>query len=194
MAELDPQPVDAFNMLSLDPGTETLGHAIIQVHCESLEIVNAEAWTVHASKLPYLSEWNASLYHDRFARIQALKQSLLKTLEIYNPSIVACESPFYNPRRPNAFEALLDVLFAIRETVFQWNPNISIAFITPSLAKKSIGVSGQSGDKDLVIKTILAHEKFKYLQLDGIDQHSADAMAVGYCRYTQIQKPPQSPT
>ena len=187
MAELDPQPLDAFNMLSLDPGTETLGHAIIQVHAETQEIVNAEAWTVHASKLPYLSEWNTSLYHERFARIQALKESLRQTLEVYNPSIVACESPFYNPRRPNAFEALLDVLFAIRDTVFQWNPNVCIAFVTPSLAKKSIGVSGQSSDKDLVIKTILAHDKFKDLGLGNIDQHSADAMAVGYYRYTQLK-------
>jgi Holliday junction resolvasome RuvABC endonuclease subunit len=189
MTDLDPRPDNAYNILSLDPGTETLGHGLIQVDCADGKIIGAEAWTVRASKLPMLLDWHASLYQERFARIQALKKSLRQTLDTYEPQIVACETPFFNRLRPNAFEALLEVLSAIKDTVYEWNPFLQIAFVTPSAAKKNLNVSGKSGDKDLVINAILSHEIFGKMKLQGIDEHSADALAIGYYRYCHKPEP-----
>lgn len=189
MIDLDPRPDNAYNILSLDPGTETLGHGLIQVDCANGKIIGAEAWTVRASKLPMLLDWHASLYQERFARIQALKKSLRQTLDTYEPQIVACETPFFNRLRPNAFEALLEVLSAIKDTVYEWNPFLQIAFVTPSAAKKNLNVSGKSGDKDLVINAILSHEIFGKMKLQGIDEHSADALAIGYYRYCHKPEP-----
>lgn len=187
MKDFDPRPDFAFNILALDPGSETLGYGLLQVHAETFEIVNADAWTIYGSKLPNINDWNVSLYHERFARIQAHKENLLKTLEIYDPLYIACESPFYNPRRPGAYGVLMEVLCAVKDTVYTWNKRREVYLVDPATAKKGLGVSGKSGDKDLVKNAIANLPCLKGLEMDGLDEHSSDALAVGYYRYNQLK-------
>lgn len=177
------QEQSIFRILSIDPGSETIGYSVMDIDNHSKKILHITAWTITGSKLVTLSELAAINHGARFARIRAHSQMLIKILAQYEPSYVAIETPYYNPRRPGAFEVLVEVLAMIRNTIFDWNPWITIELTDPATIKKKIGVSGKSGDKQAVrnaLSDILTVGSFITPELD---EHAVDAIAVGFCFY-----------
>ena len=177
-----PDDRDTFTILGVDPGSETVGYAIIEVGIKSLDIVNATAFTVTGSKLPQLCYTDTELYHDRYARIQAHRDAFKRILETLDPLAKVCESPFFNPRRPSAFGVLMEVVAAIQETVRLWDNWKSVKFVDPPTAKKSFGAAGNAGKPDMAI----AYQKLSQLHFPGtmnLDEHSIDALAIAYNQY-----------
>lgn len=179
--------VDTFKILSLDPGTTFTGYGLIEAKIDSLEMVAAKAWTVDASKHIDTEAWNSCLYGERFARVKKHGVIFRYFLKKYNPLIVVCESPFYNPRRPNAYGALLEIVLTVREVLYNWDKWMDLYQIDPATAKKSIGVAGNSGDKSLVKKKLLELKEFKDIGLEDFDEHSADALLIAKCQLDKLK-------
>ena len=87
---------DTFKILSIDPGTQTLGYAILEVDIQTLKVVNCFAWTVDSTRLELYSEETAATFSEKFARIIAHKVNFNNVLEYYQPLVVVSETPFFS--------------------------------------------------------------------------------------------------
>lgn len=127
----------------------------------------------------------ANLHGERFARIECLCRELLFCLYQDQPNFIVCESPFYNPRMPSAYGVLMEVLSAIKNTVYHYHPLMVMEMIDPSSAKNAVGASG-GAKKELMQKAVLEMPGLNYVGLiaqNQLDEHSIDAIAVAMSRY-----------
>jgi Holliday junction resolvasome RuvABC endonuclease subunit len=171
-------------ILGIDPGTETLGAASIEYNVLTGEIHGAEAKTFKGSKL-ISSDWVEEYHGSRFARIQAHSSNLARILGIIEPSDVAVESPFFSHLRPQAYGALTEIVYAIKLTVFSYDPTLPFVLIDPPSVKNSVGAKGNA-DKDAVREKVLAILSARYsgrISIDRLDEHSIDSLAVAYACY-----------
>lgn len=169
-------------IVGIDPGTETLGVAIIHFNVEDFSIVRCEAATYKGSAL-LRNEWTRELFGDRYSRIEAHRFNLYKILVEEQPLIVGCESPFISRRFPQAGLALTEVVCAIRASLRLYDLFKPLYSVTPPEAKKAVGAKVNK-DKREVAKSILkikALTSTAVLPLTTLDEHSIDALAVAYC-------------
>ncbi len=169
-------------IVGIDPGTETLGIAIIHFNVEDFSIVQCEAATYKGSDLPS-NDWTRAVYGDRYRRIEAHRNYIYHMLVEEQPLIVGCESPFITRRFPQAGLALTEVVCAIRAAVRLYDLWKPLYHVTPPEAKKAVGAK-VSKDKNEVSKSILKIKGLTstaVIPLNLLDEHSIDALAVAYC-------------
>lgn len=177
-------------VIGIDPGSETLGLAIIEFDVATLKIVNTQARTFVGTKMVDLDNWNGIIHGDRLGRIQAHKRNLLSVFRNVNPIQVCCESPFYSQRRPSAFGVLMEVLTAIRDAVLEYDSWKILFVIDPPTVKKAVGASGNA-KKEVVREKVIELKELNYLgdtPIEDLDEHSIDAIAVAYCRFKMFTK------
>lgn len=179
---------DTCFIFSIDPGTINMGFSLIQVDFREMKLVDAMAWTMDASKLLKADDWNAERYGDRYARIKILAGLFENVLREFKPVAVCSEAAFYNPRRPNAYEALLEVIFIVRETLNDWDPWKTLKTIEASVAKKTFGVKGNSKDKGDVKRQLATLPQLGHLDFDKIDEHACDALLIGMACLERFKK------
>lgn len=175
-------------VVGIDPGSESLGLAIISFDIETLQIVSTQARTFVASKMFKDDTWLAQIHGQRVCRIKHLQETLIEIFNSVDPLFIACESPFYNPRRPNAYGVLVEVLDAIRNAVMEHDSWKSLYLIDPPTVKKSVGAPGNA-DKIKMYEIICSMDNLNPLNdldLSSLDEHSIDAIAVAYCKYKTI--------
>lgn len=177
-----------FNLIGIDPGSDKLGIANLKVDLDSLEIIESTATTIIASKLVSDQSFLAQIHSYRTARIYKLKEELLKYFNKLQPSIISCESPFFNPRRPGAFQPLVEVLAMIKDAVIEYDIWQPLFLIDPSSIKNSVKASGNA-DKDKMKLAVIA---LGDIHFDGdvskLDEHSIDALAVAYCKLKYLKQ------
>lgn len=179
------------NIIGIDPGSETIGVSIIELNTVSLDIISVDAFTFIGSKLP-MSIIDCLSGGDRHAKLHAHTNNFKYIFGKYEPIAVCSESPFYNPRMPNAFGSLTEVIVSIRQALYEHDPWQVVQLIDPSSVKKSIGAKGNA-DKLIMRQTLGAHSVLNpslVKKIDSYDEHSIDAIAVGYSyylKYTQAQ-------
>lgn len=177
-------------LVSIDPGTDTLGVSVLEIDFKTGKIDIIEAKTFGAGKLLRLNEKlkeEALLRGDRFSRLKLHEENLHSFLQAFQPTFVASEAPFMGLRRANAYEALLECLVAIRNAAYRYDDSIFVDMVSPTSAKKSVGVSGRGKTKDDVARGVAAAIKdkkrnIKYsstVPLNNLDEHSIDSIAVG---------------
>ncbi len=183
---------DTCFIFSIDPGTVNMGFSLIQVNFQTMAVVDAKAWTIDAAKLLKADDWNAQRYGDRYARIKILAKLFENILRQFKPVAVCSEAAFYNPRRPNAYEALLEVIFIVRETLDLWDPWKTLITIEASVAKKTFGVKGNSKDKGDVKRELMKLPQLAHLDFDQIDEHACDSLLIGLSCFERFKRGPSS--
>lgn len=174
-------------LVSLDPGTESLGVARFYVELPSLKIVSCAAQTFKGSKLNF-SDWVVENHSAQFARIKAHQENLLSYLKAYTPFMVVSEAPFFSRKFPMAFAALVRLVSAIDQAVYQYDKALKLHTIDPPTVKLAVGAPGNAGK----LQMHLAVMDLKDLNYDGdipigiLDEHAIDALAVGYCKIKQL--------
>ena len=179
------------NIFSIDPGTSHMGVAVITVDIETCTIVNSNAMTLNGDKLSRELLWLKDNMGDRFSRIFAIENQLVELLNYYQPLIIASESPFINQRFPAAGIALTEVLCAIRSALFRHDIWKTLKIVSPSEVKNSAGVKGNCDKKTMYARLMLLAPEFKYngnVPINLLDEHSVDALFVGYYEYKQLEK------
>lgn len=176
-----------FRILAIDPGTTTLGIAIVDYnHVDDTYLVE-HATTIPIGKLFAECVSLIETQSEKAAKLRTVQTSVLNMLMAWNPSAVVSEGP-YMGSFPSAYAALVECVSNIRFAVEQFNPFYKLAVFDPASVKKSVGVSGKSGDKELVRKALARMPNLLWvsdLTLNSLDEHSVDAIAVAIA-YTRI--------
>lgn len=182
---------ETFKVVSIDPGTDNLGFAVMDVTYDNYIIKKTVAKTITASKHVNEESWISQVHGYRMARIQKLKSILIQNFNSIEPAFIVCESPFFNPRMPGAFQPLAEILFAIKEAVLKHNSWLPLYLIDPSTIKKSVNAPGNA-DKVVMKKSVSSLTDINYdgeIKIEDLDEHSIDAIAVGYCHVKNLRNP-----
>jgi len=177
------------NIISIDPGTETLGLCIMSVDVDTLEITSTQCRTYTGSKLPSVL-FQEDNYNARYYRIKSHCDNLKKILLEVNPLFIVCESPFYNSRRPNAFEALTQVTTNLLNTCYEYNCKMPFFYIDPPTAKIAVGAKGNAKKEDMLaaVKNLTDLNYTGEISLKDLDEHSIDSIAIGYSKIVEWRK------
>lgn len=181
---------ETFKVISIDPGTDNLGFAVLDVTYDDFKIIKTVSKTITASKLVTEESWISQVHGYRMARIQKLKEVLINNFNNIEPAFIVCESPFFNPRMPGAFQPLAEILFAIKEAVLEHNWWLPLYLIDPSTIKKSVKAPGNA-DKTVMKKCVDELTDINYegdVLIKDLDEHSIDAIAVGYCHVRNLRE------
>ncbi len=171
--------------LSIDPGTSMLGTAINAINMNNQwEILHACTTNIElVVRHTYPSE-QIMVHGERFFKNMACGRVVEKFADDWWVNDVVSESP-YMGRFPQAFAALTECMHSMRNAMYSQNPNRVFHTIDPSTIKKSVGVSGKSGDKELMRKAV-QNIAGSMVNVDWLDEHAIDSIAVGYSWYRSV--------
>ena len=170
------------SIVGIDPGTETLGLATLWFNPLDMKIDSIVVETVIGSKHHYY-DWVQECHSERHNKLLGHTRHLRAHFDSVLPLAIACESPFYNRLRPNAFEALLGTLSAIRQATIEHSLWRSLDTVDPPTVKKAIGAPGNA-DKIAVKAAFEKHEISNLISNpQALTEHAIDAVCVAYWRY-----------
>jgi Holliday junction resolvasome RuvABC endonuclease subunit len=175
-----PEIFRSFNFLGVDPGSMECGVSIYNIR--DYKIASVEALTLVTDKVCLRPSLSDEYHSDRQLRLEKLCLAFRQILETHMPVLVACESPFFNPSRPGAFGSLTEVMTLLRMTTIGFSPVVRFVVFAPQEVKQTFKRSGQKGK--IVMKEALAENQDLMSKLivpfELLDEHSVDAIAVGY--------------
>jgi Holliday junction resolvasome RuvABC endonuclease subunit len=173
-----------YRIVGIDPGTDTVGFAVIDLNLLSGKMDIGDVKTLVGSERLKYYRRRREIHGDRFVRLQLLKESLIDGFMDLQPHAVICESPYFNPRRPGAFYALVEAVNMVQHAVYAYCPDMVLNMIDPAKTKANLGVSGKSGDKEAIgpalARAPYLHGSPRFAALPVWDEHSRDALAIAY--------------
>ena len=178
-------------IVGIDPGSTTLGFSILEYDLHSFEIVRTYARTFNAGKMK-LSELDIANHSERYARIYELMDTLYDAFVEMEPTFVISESPFMAMRRPQAYGALVEVVFAIRSALRKYDPTMNLDLIDPPRAKNAVGAAGNAKKEQVhdalkkLLPTLHFDESLSSESFDELDEHSVDGLAIAYSRWKKL--------
>lgn len=180
------QPILAdsiYRILAIDPGTNALGVAVLDVDIDTHIVTVKHATTIDVSKLCQHYPQLIAIHGERVSKLHAVEVSLYRLFRAWRPDEIVSESP-YMGRFPQAFAALIECISSIRRAIMEYNRALPFPTIDPASVKKSVGVSGKNGDKEAMKTAIQIQSDLVFeLNVDDLDEHAIDAIAVGYAFY-----------
>lgn len=189
MLKLPSTPQTTATIIGIDPGTETLGFSELDFDLRTFEIVKWDPITFYGSKLLKSSDWVETIHGARMRRLQAHGKNLVKLFEQLEPYVIACEAPFINMKRPQAYGALTEIVYQIRLSVMAHNAWKELYLIDPSSVKNSVGAKGNA-DKDAIKARIIATPELSRVctrPIESLDEHELDSGAVAYAAYKNLK-------
>lgn len=176
-------------MLSLDPGSRTLGLAIVECNVNSGKLKALFSRTLDTSNGLRHHSFMEEVQGSRFIRLKIIKNFLDTHLREFQPDLVVMESPF-GGSNVQAFKILVDVMAQIEKATEEYGRNIALLKVDPPTVKKIHGVKGNSSDKTLMYEAV---SKLPNLTLsDGMafasmTEHEIDAIAVAsWCAQVHV--------
>jgi len=181
----DQRPVQPFRVVSIDPGTETMGVSLLELHPITLEQRFVEAFTMRGSVLNYY--WG-NVLHDgdgRDSRLIALENQLVTYFQYAQPHMVVYEDNYLGAS-PQSFKALIEACMCIKHAVWKYNPYLTSYSVKPNQAKSTVNAIARKGmsqeeRKGLVRQGLMTYQPLRVppLILAGLDEHAIDAIAIG---------------
>lgn len=156
---------DTYRLLGVDPGTNLLGYAIVEVEQKKLRLL--DMGVIYLKKM---QEHQDKLQHI-FERLQSI-------IEIYNPREMAIEAPFYgkNPQSMLKLGRAQGVAIAAAIT-----KGVRITEYSPKKIKQSVTGNGNAA-KEQVAAMLSNILEFK---LDNHYLDATDALATAVCHFYQ---------
>lgn len=171
-------------LMAIDPGSSCLGVAIYKLNFHTREIIESSAFTLHAKESFHYSRYLGETFGDKYTRLMALENELRELFQYYNPSIVMCESPFFNSFTPNAYAILTELVNLIQNTLRNYNNHIPFFKVDPPTAKKAVGAKGNAKKEEMTVAIDKIKHQLKLINpVNELDEHSIDALAIGYFGY-----------
>lgn len=184
----------------IDPGTTTLGLSFLDLYLTNGRCVIAYSKTVDGGKLGKDYRLEAETHGDRFSRLTAMEDFLFVIFETMQPHAFCTESPFLR-KFPATFAALTECVSHCRRAVHRYDRHMPMDLVDPPTAKKDVGMMIKKGStKDDVKAAILrlvesklpnglpALEVAPDVNLDELDEHEIDSIAVAYHLVQQLRK------
>jgi crossover junction endodeoxyribonuclease RuvC len=155
----------SYRLLGIDPGTNILGYAVIEVTGKKLRPLD-----IGVIKMSHLKEHQLKL-KKIFERIQAI-------IEIYTPREMAIEAPFYAKNVQSMLKLGRAQGVAIASAMTK---GVEVTEYSPKKIKQSVTGNGNASKEQVaaMLKTILDFE------LEGHYLDATDALATAVCHYYQ---------
>lgn len=185
-----PDGMVKFRINAIDPGTDTMGLAVMDVDLRSGVLELVSAYTTSGLKMARRAPESYTVHGGRWSKLFMHEQHVLNWLRTYQPNALICESPFLG-RFPQAFESLVECKAAIRNALTQYDIFMPLETVDPPSAKSAVGAQVRKGSKDNVKSSILKLKDIINLTgipLERMDEHTIDAIAVGYYKVSLIRK------
>lgn len=187
MLEL-PEGDSIYRLTSIDPGTTTMGIALFEIDLKERYATVGSAFTYNASYALENYPGLAECHGDRNARLFAQRDFLRGLFYQFQPHGVISEAPFMG-RFPQAYAALVECVQIIRSAVIEYDPLMPLQTVDPPTAKNAVGVKARGSQKEEVAEAVCRLPGIHFM--DGVspydfDEHTADAVAVGYYRIKQL--------
>ena len=174
-------------ILSFDPGLSYSGWAYTDADNGIFSVEQCGLLTPNKTVDHKEHRDEVELYGRRIITLALLRVMVRDLINRFHPDIVVSEDAFFNPRRPGAYEALiqwiLTVSFILRDE-FQ----LPLYRIPPKLVKKYISGMG-TADKEGVKKAVAEHKDIRLspdINIDNLLEHEGDAIAIGYTRWRML--------
>ena len=170
--------------LAIDPGSTKAGIAKFTINNNTDSIIDIEAGTLNLDSDLHDTMLSSEMHGDKIVRLMKLEYRMLELLNNIHPDAIVCESAFYNPRTPNAYASLTEVIFLLKRATINYNPNIKFSTLSPKTVKEAIGSmkltdKGKDPIKEAIIKIPEVYNLI-YKYINNLDNHAIDAIAIGY--------------
>ena len=187
MAFYIPEHQHQARIMGIDPGLNNTGVALIDINSYTGNILSVQAFTLVNDALPDYTGLEPNWVGERVWKLHKLRTHLSMLFHNEQPKAVGCESPFYNRFMPMAYGALLQVTSMIHNSVIETRPHTYFEMLEPLLVKKTVGSGATKGklDMKLCLSQIPAIMSVLQNPLESLDEHSVDAIAVGYTLLTR---------
>lgn len=177
-------------VLSIDPSTMRMGVSVLDVN-----LINPECFklrwveTIHGEKLEHFSSVNYSDDGAVQSRIYGLSQSYMQLLHFFGPTVAVCEDNFLGAS-PDTFKRLIEAVSLLRIATEQYGNGLFMVNVPPRVAKETVGANFRGTTKDDVTKGIKTYPRIDLNghNLDVLDEHSIDAIAIGLTVCERIAK------
>lgn len=175
-------------LLSIDPGTQNVGICISDIS-DRMIVRHAATFNVKNRLKNVVGEETIREYGKKRVIRSLISQFILEQIKFWQPSAVISEVPYLNESL-NSFLSLYDCNQATKEAIFQYSKTMQFIGIDPASAKKSLGIPGNSGDKELVYNqvTTAPHIDLSEIYPDQLDEHAIDAILIGNAYYQHYLK------
>lgn len=168
-----------FRIMAIDPGTTTFGVAILDWKYGT-ELARVR-WA-HTLKETNSAQTDSfeEMCGKRDVRIAGLARDFAEILDFSFPNFVITETSFSQRGKANAYESGIEVNSMMRRALWDFSPAMPLHGINPRSVKNYVGVSHVGTEKDDVKKAVIALYKDNTdIDLETLDEHSIDAIAVG---------------
>lgn len=171
-------------MVSIDPSSNHVGIAVSEFDKDFNTMMVVDVTTIHLAKLVNRYEKEMmDVFSEKIAKLHILREAITKYLHAWNPCVIVSEGP-YMGEFAVAYAALVESISAIRAGIKDYDPSLILNIIDPATVKKGAGVSGKSGDKELMRVAIdLKSDLTLTTPSILLDEHAIDAVLVGYCYF-----------
>lgn len=174
-----------YRLVGLDPGSNTFGASVLDVDLATQEIslIHAETFVGESLARAYFHVIN--VHGNRVARLMALEEVLYNFFRDNEPHGIIAESPYLG-RFPKTFAALTEAITTIRRATFRYDMFMPLLMIDPTSVKNGVGMRIVKGktkeDVKEAVKALKDLSNPYGIDLDALDEHSIDAIAVAYYR------------
>lgn len=190
MIQQDGRPDEDYRVVSIDPGTDTMGVALLGLNPVTLGQRFIDAFTWRGSFVDYNYRQMLPEGNDRDARLLGLQHRLYPYLASVQPHLVVFEDN-YLKHSPKSYKALIEAVMCIKQAIWLYNPYIPFYSVKPMQAKAQVGgmpPRGQKATKDLVLEGLRHYTPLAvpHERLNLLDEHSVDAIAIGAYAIAEI--------
>ena len=172
---------DVIRILGIDPGTDTLGIALVDVSIDDYKPRLVYAHTFVASREVAGRDWGSQILGNRDLRLANHYDNLYSLLCQVTPTLVAAESPFLARGRVSSFEALVECYAMLRSVCWEYSSSLYLRRMDPITVKNSVNVSHIKTDKSDVKKAVIelySESCVGVVNIESLDEHAIDAVAV----------------
>lgn len=185
-------------VLSIDPSTTNMGVCIIDIPLlvkSKLKLVYVNTIFGEQVKYDIPTQFNDTVNGTGvLARSYGMSRALKDILNIYEPDVVICEDNFLGPS-PGTFKQLIQAVSLLREACNTADKPYHLSYVLPMFAKATVGAAFKGTTKEDVKKGVIAYENLDHgdIDLETLDEHSADACAIGLYQCEMIYEDLQVP-
>lgn len=167
------------SILSFDPGLTNTGWAYSEFEKDILVVKDFNIVFPNKDVDKVCMRQQVGEFGRRVVTLEILRNLIDELYIKYQPQYIVSENAFYNPRRPNAFGALLQWITCTELHLF-YNYKKPLYKIPPKSVKYIASGSGESGKLSME-EAILHHKKISLPKgRTEVQEHESDAIAIGY--------------
>jgi len=177
--------VNTYRIIGFDPSVDNMGVGILEVDIKTYKVTCVQSFTFkgkdHVKRYSHI----AKVHGDRVAKLHGHYNAIVKLFDQWEPHAVAIETPFLG-RFPAAYGALKECVCTVTQALIYHDFALKLNEIDPKSVKNALGVSGSSKDKDDMQRALIDHDGIAWadgLDVETLDEHSVDAVAVAYWLY-----------